>query len=364
MGPTVTIRYRKVKKGQTQNIYLDIYLKRGIRRRETLEGLYLYPKPKSYFEKDHNKMTKLRAEEIRISRLSDLSKGVSPKARKRVFLEEFFTELMNERKGTNFGNWDSCLKHLKVYFHSGTTIDQIDHKDIQGFKNFLMEDARTKSDQRLQNNSCISYFNKFRACINEAFNRGLITENPLRGVKSIKPQDTERQYLTQSELKLLESSDCINPIIKKAFLFSCYTGLRFSDINRLKWEDLHANNGKYEIHFRQQKTKAIEYHPLNKNAFEIISSLPQSEAGKVFRSLRYSGHNNNLLREWIYKAGIKKHITFHSGRHTFATLILSKTNNIYLVSKLLGHSEIKTTAIYAKIVNDQKRHAVELLDAI
>ncbi|MCR9252808.1 MAG: site-specific integrase [bacterium] len=361
MGPSIKLRKRILKNGKS-NFYLDIYYRKGVRKRETLEGLFLFTKPKTAFEKNHNKINQIKAQEIANNKNIDLINGFGYKVFKKISFLQFYIDLMQERNGSNFDNWTSCLKHLEKFIPQSTTLDQIDDQVVKGFKNYLLKNAKTKSHKNLSTNSCISYFNKFRATINEAFQRGLIKENPLRGVKSIKKEDTERIFLTTTELKQLNRTECTNAILKKAFLFSCYTGLRFSDIYQAKWENIQKKNGRTYLIFRQQKTKSQEYYPLNETAVTILKSANSENSGKIFRGLKYSGHNNHLLKHWVLLAGIQKHVTFHSARHTFATLMLEKTKNIFMVSKLLGHSEIKTTMVYAKIVDDQKEQAVDLLD--
>jgi integrase len=140
------------------------------------------------------------------------------------------------------------------------------------------------------------------------------------------------------------------------------TGLRFSDIRNLTWNEIEYIKGNgYFIHFKQQKTKGIEVLPISEQAYKLLGE--KGEAGetkrKVFQGLHYSAYVNQQLTNWIKKAEIKKHITFHCFRHSFATLQLSNGTDIYTVSKLLGHRELKTTQVYAKIIDRTKREAVD-----
>lgn len=147
--------------------------------------------------------------------------------------------------------------------------------------------------------------------------------------------------------------------MKRAALFSALTGLRFSDIQKLVWGEVeHINGQGYFINFKQQKTKGIETLPISEQAFALMGERGTGEQ-KVFPLLKYSAYENKHLYQWIGAAGITKDITFHCFRHTFATLQLSNGTDIYTVSKMLGHRELKTTQIYAKVIDQTKRNAAD-----
>jgi len=146
-------------------------------------------------------------------------------------------------------------------------------------------------------------------------------------------------------------------MLKKAALFSALTGLRFSDIQKMVWgEVLHIDGSGYFVQFKQQKTKGVELQPISPQAYNLLGQ-PQAPGAKVFTGLTYSAWVNSHLFKWLTKAGITKHITFHCFRHTFATLQLNGGTDIYTVSKMLGHRELKTTQVYAKIIDATKRKA-------
>jgi len=110
------------------------------------------------------------------------------------------------------------------------------------------------------------------------------------------------------------------------------------------------------IRFRQKKTKGVETQPISEQAFNLLGERAEPEE-RVFVGLKYSAWHNLKLQQWVMKAGITKTITFHCARHTYATLQLTMGTDIYTVSKLLGHKELKTTQIYAKIIDDKKKDA-------
>jgi len=145
--------------------------------------------------------------------------------------------------------------------------------------------------------------------------------------------------------------------LKRMFLFSCLTGLRWSDIEKLKWSEIqHSENLGHFIRFRQKKTNGAETLPISDEARELLEEQGEPDK-KIFTGLKYGNWNKTHIKDWMTEAGITKKITFHCARHTYATLQLSLGTDIYTVSKLLGHKNLKTTEIYAKVINEKKVEA-------
>lgn len=208
-------------------------------------------------------------------------------------------------------------------------------------------------------NSALSYFNKFKAALKQAYKDGYLRTDLNAKIKPIKQAETQRHFLTIEELNSLVKTDCNNPLLKRAALFSALTGLRFSDIAKLLWSELEYIEGNgYFIQFKQKKTKGVEMMPISDQAFSFLGERKEP-ADNVFEGLTYSAYSNKHLYQWIGAAGISKDITFHCFRHTFATLQLSNGTDIYTVSKMLGHRELKTTQVYAKVIDKTKREAAD-----
>lgn len=354
------VTLRKRNQGGMTSLYLDYYHK-GKRKTEYLK-LYLDPDAKTKEEKEVNKKTLQLAETIRAQRQIEIQNGVygfrDNEKLKANFIDyiELLTEKRKDSTG-NYGNWDSMLKHLKSYIPMDITFAQVDRNFVQGFKEFLDKDVRTKSNQRLSQNSKYSYFNKLRAALKQAVKDGIIPTNPAEGVDGFKQGEPQREFLTLEELQAAVKEECEIPQMKTAFIFSCLTGLRWSDINKLLWSEVqHSNEMGYYIRFRQKKTKGAETLPISEQAFGLLGE-PQDKDERVFKGLKYSAWHNLKLQQWMMRAGISKTITFHCARHTYATLQLSAGTDIYTVSKLLGHRELKTTQIYAKVIDQQKKEA-------
>lgn len=354
------VTLRKRNQGKQISLYLDYYEK-GRRKTESLK-LYLDPNPKTKTAKDLNKHTLQLAESIRAKRLLEIQNGrygFDSKAKLDASFYRYVEHLTQKRFKSegNYGNWDSMLKHLKKYMVTDKPFHEIDRSFVQGFKDYLDDSATRKNKKQLSQNSKYSYFNKFRAAIKQAVKDGILSTNPTIGVTSFNQSEPQREFLTLEELQQLASIECDLPELKSAFLFSCLTGLRWSDIEKLVWSEIqHSDSMGYYIRFRQKKTQGVETLPISEEAYTLLGEK-NTDNTPVFANLKYSAWHNSKLREWVLKAEIHKHITFHSARHTYATLQLTLGTDIYTVSKLLGHKELKTTQIYAKVIDHKKREA-------
>lgn len=354
----VTLRQRN-KNGKI-SLYLDYYDK-GKRKYEYLR-IYLIEKPRTVEERSFNKKTQQLGESIRAKRQLELQNGIygfnDTEKINSLFLTYF--ELLAEKRrdsNGNYGNWLSALKHLKNWKNANVRFADIDNSWLEDLKHYFIHDAKTKQKKNLSKNSCVSYFNKVRAALKEAVKEGIIIRNPAENVKGIKEAETQREFLTLEELKKAAKTHCEIEVIKNAFIFSALTGLRFSDIEKLTWSEIqHSDENGYYIRFKQKKTKGQETLPMSDDALQFMGERKEGDK-KVFRELTYSDYNNAKIREWMIRAGIEKHITFHCARHTYATLQLSLGTDIYTVSKLLGHKSLKTTEVYAKIIDEKKIEA-------
>lgn len=331
------------------------------RKYETLE-YYLIDPVKTKADKEHNKVNLEMAEAIKAKRLlasQNKQYRFIVEYKIRTNLIEYIKGLIDQRKNSpgNYGNWDSSLKHLIAYGGYDTTFEQVDKSFVEGFKNYLAKEAKTKSNTNLAANSQSSYFLKLKATLNQAVADGIIPHNPASSVKPAKVEDVHREYLTFEELQKLVKVECKYPILKQAFIFSCLTGMRWSDIQKLTWDEVQEMDGYTRIVFRQKKTKGFEYLDISDQATKYLGERGKPEE-RVFIGLKYSAWHNQALEKWCMRAGILKDITFHCGRHTFAVMQLNLGTEIYTVSKLLGHKELKTTQVYARILDEKKREAV------
>lgn len=360
----MNIILRKRKKGDKISLYLDYY-SNGKRKYEYLH-LYLKPKPPkgrlSKSDSDENRKTLALAESVRSKRHFEIERGIygfNDREKQKGSFIGYMEHLANKRKASsgNYGNWDSTIKHLKKFAPLNVTFEQIDKKWLEDFKYYLLNTARKSSEEPLSQNSASSYYNKIRAAIREAYKEGIINRNPADQTEGIKPGDHEREFLTYEELQKVAKEECRIPILKRAFLFSSLSGLRWSDINKLTWAEVqHSKEIGHYIRFTQKKTKGAETLPISEQAFDLLGKRGDKNE-RVFIGLKYSAWHNLELQKWVMKAGISKTITFHCARHTYATLQLTLGTDIFTVSKLLGHKDLKTTQVYAKIIDEKKKEA-------
>lgn len=374
----IRLRQRKTPSGNT-SLYLDIYLN-GERSYEYLK-LYLVPE-KSREDKRKNQETLKFAETIRAKRLVELRNGeygFNAAYQLDTNFLDYYRVMCEKRHGNeslgNWGNWYSCLKHLERYCKPSMTFKDVTPEWIQGFKDYLDKTARcrdkrkrqeivTDSDTKpLSQNTKAGYFAKLCACINQAFEDRIIPHNPLRGIERFKVGETERSYLTLDEVRSMAATHCKYPALKNAFLFSCLTGLRKSDIEKMRWREVQQQGDFTRIIFKQKKTGGQEYLDINQQAAQYMGKRRNPD-DRVFVGFKYSSYMIAELRMWAMKAGVTKDITFHSGRHTFAVLMIDLGADIYTVQKLLGHKEISTTQIYAKILDKKKQEAVLMIPDI
>ena len=366
----IRIRQKELANGNI-SLYLDIYI--GGKRKYEFLKLYLIPE-KTREDKEKNRQTMQLANSIKSKRIVEYQNGefgFKSNYKLDALFFDYYRAMCEKRHGNpesrgNWGNWYSCLHHLMKYEkNERITFADITPEWVQGFRDYLDNEAVAWShdyrkkikDKPLARNSKLSYFNKLRACLNQAFEDRIIPINPCRGVERFRPEEGTRMYLTIDEVRLLAQTECEYPRIKDAFLFSCMTGLRRSDILRLKWGDIHKQGDFTRIIFRQKKTDGQEYLDITPQASQLMGD-PKGINDPIFEDIHSPSCTNKAVQEWVLNAGIHKKISFHCARHTFATMMLDLGTDIYTVSKLLGHRDLSTTQIYVKVLDKNKQKAV------
>jgi site-specific recombinase XerD len=360
----VTLREKKISKGQL-SLYLDFYPpiiddRSGSSTRREFLKLYLYEKPKTSIERDQNKETKLLAIKICAQRQIELQAGTynfTSKAQRNSDFVEYFKNIVDIKKSSkgNHGNWLSTYNYLVKYTGGHLAFSLLTEKFCNGFRDFLLTSpAFASNDSTLSQNSASSYFSKFKNALTLAYKDGMLAQNLYSKVDFIKPGETKREFLTQEELQKLSETECEIPLLKQTAILSALTGLRFSDIKNLQWKNIqHSDAEGYSIRFKQQKTKGIEKLPISDQAHSFLGTQGEQD-DLIFPNFIYSAWQNMKLQQWVYKARIQKAITFHCFRHTYATLQITNGTDIFTLSKLMGHREIKTTQIYAKVIDQKK----------
>ena len=371
----VRLRTKKLKDG-TRSIYLDIYHD-GIRQYEFLK-LYLIPE-KTRDDKRKNEVTMQLANAIKSKRIVSLQNrqfGFKQKDLLNADLLAYITTQAEKCQKHGHATVDTCkalADKLKAFTKKEViTFGMVDKAFVSKFLEYLQNTKfefigriRYKSPRKLRQSTVYTYYAMLKSMLARAVVDEIISENPcleLKRTERPKLIHRERCYLTEEELKAFYlHRDEVNPFVRTIFMFGCYTGLRYSDIITLEWSHLTKDSsGTYHLSKKQVKTENVIEFPLSKSAARL---LPANGGGcsLVFGTWKTLQAVNYQVDKWTKAAGVKKHISFHCSRHTFATLMLTKGADIYTVSKLLGHRSIATTQVYAKIVDDVKRKAIDLL---
>jgi len=334
-------------------LYLDIY-QAGKRRWEAL-GLSLGP------DKATNKETWHVAEIIRqkteLAYVSGEHGLIDPNEGRRQ-LVSYAEELA---KGSDPKNpLPKSLRYLRLYA-KGITVGSVNEKWIEGYRTFLLEhDAIGKS-------TASKYLSALTMVLRRAVRDRVIPRNPADAVRGIKSPEVVKVSLTPEELVRLAHTPLggvLGAEVRRAFLFAALCGLRISDIRSLAWGDIDSE--KMAILKRQKKTSSVVGIPIHESAWTIIKDdeIHRRDA-LVFPGLSASKTNTNqYLTTWAKAAGVDKQVGWHTARHTFAVLALDNGADIYTVSKLMGHTKIQTTAVYAKATDGMKRKAVDGLPGL
>jgi len=372
----VHLRKRKQTKSGKISLYLEYYKgtvktedgkTKAIRDYEYLD-LYLKDNPQTKQERQTNNETLELAKSIKSKRELEIKNGQYGFKRSGSSNADFmvlFEEEAQKRKAKegSLSNWLISKKHLENYLGSDTLpFKKIDKKLCEGFKVYLTNVKKTNGEP-LASSSVASYFSKFRATLNKAVKKRYISFNPANEVETPRVKTPKREHLTVDELKAVSKAECRYPVLKNSFMFACLTGLRWSDVQKLTWSEVEQNEDGWRVVFHQKKTDGLQYVEIPDNAKQYTGE-PKDPEARVFKGLKYSSYMNVALERWMLKAGVTKNITFHCARHTYAILQLQYGADIYTVSKLLGHKNLKTTQIYADIVDQKRKDAVNRLNQI
>lgn len=366
----VTLRKRTLPSGKI-TLYLDFFpavynpKTREFSRREYL-NLYLVAKPKSNIDKEMNLENFSKAEIICANRLNELNKQqiYNPFEQEQLRLIEigkmsfleFLKRTAESKIGINSEIWKSAITHFEMFLkNQDILMREIDVTIIEEFRDYILKaKSLRKNNKPLAQNTALSYFNKIKATLKKAYKKGLLQTDVNAAVESIKEQESQRNFLTMEEASRLFRTPCKKEIVKRISMFSLLTGIRYSDIAKLTWEEVQYSKSEgYYIRFKQQKTDRPLTLPISLEAFEFLGEKTE-QYDTVFYDLK-KWDVDRILPIWINDASIEKHITFHCFRHTYATLQMAAGTDIFTVSKMLGHKNIKTTQIYTKIVDERKR---------
>jgi integrase len=370
----VSLRFKKTQRKRTY-LYLDYYppymdpVTRVTKRQEYL-GIYIYTNPSTPNEKYYNKRMIEAAENERDKRaiaIRCMESGIfNADNLKRDFLEYFRDNIKGKHRV-----WETAYKHFSKYVNGCCYFRNITLQLCEAYRDYLLKRAtyinsnyKDPSTKKLSAASAYKCFSCFKQILKQAHKECILNEDLTSKLNTISPKsEFRREYLTEEEIKILYLTPCKYEPLKNASMFSIYTGLRLSDILDLKWGDITtAPDGKPCIRKRMVKGDRHITIFISQNALRFCGERREPDM-PVFKDFRKS-MTVAPLKKWIEDSGIPKHITFHSFRHTNATLLISKGVDIYTVSGMLAHVNVKTTQIYTNLIDSKKRGAADAIEDI
>lgn len=346
----VKLRVKELSDG-SRSLYLDIYLN-GKRKYKFLQ---MYLKPDIPKNKQYNKSIWMAAEKVKadyVIKLTNDAAGVFADDDKRTLGEWLDEYAMEKLKSGQSQSRSRIIKAMKE------TIDFYCPMQLAKIKEDTIKDIiETINATGLKQNTKHIYLAALKSAFKTAVKRKVLNVNPFDYVdERISTEEVEKEYLTPDELKALEIATCPTDDIKRAFLLSaCCCGLRFSDLRTLKYSDIKDGF----LVKKMVKTRVTVSIPLTDRALRYIGN---GEPDELIFNLKENNQVNRHVVRWMKNAGITKHITMHCARHSFAVNLITAGVDLYTVSKLLGHTDITTTQVYAKIVDSKKVSAVEMLN--
>lgn len=291
-----------------------------------------------------------------------------------AFVEEYAEERRRPNEKRYQGRCGSVLtlvKHLEAFGAKDIKMKNVDTEFCKQFIKYLRtaqdQHHHMKAQKGLTENTIHLKCSILKAIMKEAVRQRILTENPMDFLPACyrtRNQKTEKTHLSIEEVKKVQKASCPIPLLKEAFLFSCLTGLRKSDVLELKPSNLHKDGDHYYIQKKIKKTQQWLSIPISNLALACLPTSSTPPEARYFAPLS-SPRLAQQLRQWLREAAITPHpINFHTARHTFATIELAMGADLYTISKLLGHTSIHTTQIYSQAENTKKAYAISLQERL
>lgn len=347
----IKIRAKQGDRQQRMSLYLDIFLNK--KRKYEFIGIYLLGTAQS---KAQDKMNMKLAQEYRDQKERELLNN-----RFEIDIECFnqetnvyeYIDVFRGQDKEPLPMYQGMKKHLKLYYGENLKFSNIDKRFCEGFRDHLLKSMKDITAK--------TYLAAFKAVLNRAVKEDVLKSSPCRDI-IIKAQSAKREFLLEDEIIKIIECKSVYYDVKNAFLFSCFTGLRVSDIQALTYNEVRDGY----LYFRQRKTGDIDRMLLTPDAQQIINHQKRlhPNSGKVFILPASKDKISRKLNQIIESSGITKKITFHCGRHTAATLWLTKGVDIFTVQKLLGHRDLDATLIYAKLIDKKRDEYVEKMPGL
>ena len=315
----VRIRFKELANGN-KSVYLSI----NVNGRRTYDYLRLYLIPEvDAAAREQNKQTMQAVYAIKAQRIMSITNGIAGlKDKSRIKMRlvdwlEIFRDAQVERGRQSARNWVNSVLNAVREHSPNVTLAEMTKEYCNGFMVFLLNDYITYKHTHPSKSTVMNYLKCLKAAFNMAIEEEIMDDNPVSRLRMdvLKGGGTKREYLTVDEVKRLIDTPCKREDIKAAFLFSCFCGLRISDVKSLKWKNIITEGDKTRVEILQYKTKQPLYLPLNKQALRWMPERGSaSDEDKVFPTL--PSKNYDCIPEWSRAAGISKHVTYHMRSHS------------------------------------------------
>ena len=355
----IIIRTRPLKNGNK-----SIYLEMNHEGRRSTECLHLYLVPEiSEEDKKQNELTMLAVQHIRAERYKEAVKnGFSHELLERegtgIKLVDYIKEYSEQRAKS--GLWAKGRQYSTLIYWVNRIAPDIRLREVNRIFAIKLRDAlaETKSEftgNLLKATSIIGVFGTFGLIMQHATDEGKANfrQELLPTLKGLGQPSVLREALTFDELQKLIATPCRYEKTRTAFLFSGATGIRWSDLKKMKWKNIVRHDNKLQLEILQSKTKKFVYVPLNKLALSVLPERKEDEE-LVFDLYTNTDILNIHLQEWVNEAGIDKHISYYCARHTFATLQYELGASLSATRSNLGHCDIESTMGYTHILEGKK----------
>ena len=361
MKISINIRSRvnKGKNSNTESLFLDFYPavilpgKEKPSRRVGLD-LYRYLKPKKSEEKEHNRQSTQEADLKRARYMSLFEeKSYLTNFERELYAQtqlsqnsfkSFFLDELNKRTGSTREQWVTTYNYFNSFYPLDLTFADLNTRLVEEFKYFLLNISSPITKRKIHQNAAGTYFKPFRATLNAALRYEFMTKDLCKQVSDIPTLETKREFLSIEEIKKIMSTECDDHEIKRASIIAIYSGLRHSDIKKLTWREIVEDSDGTYIELRQKKTLNLVRIPLKDSALVHLGN---------------KGEEDSLVFPTLHEK--KKYNTFHCFRHSFAMMLLKSGVGIYEVSKMLGHTSLSMTQVYLRMLDEDKRKAINMI---
>jgi len=332
----------RYKKGDKQEIYIN--------------DINWHKDPKNAFERQQNKDTEkmlmqeleTRKVELRQGRFNVQSKDVKNRNVLDDLIEYAYSS-DNKYKQRTITQHMSIHKHIRTFIGSDSiSYDDITEQFFVKYLSYLRSDGVGRMGKNLAETSIANYLNKFKVFISKMQKKGYLLEYPATNVKVKKPKAKPKQSLSGEELQRVIKTPCASPILKRWFLYSCFSGQAHRECMEMEWQDIYEEGGVTRVRGTRIKTNSDYVVPLNEQAKHYLGEQGNRKpTDKVFDKLIYHGNNNRHILDWMKAAGITKHITPHCARHTFTRNYWEHGDkDIIALMQILDHKDVTTTQRY------------------